>query len=256
MSEGFDLAADFRSAIDPCDVFRRAIGTPDLWQQMLMEETDAWTIVNASRQVGKSETVGAIAARRALYFPESLILVTAPSLRQSQELYLKIRTTLRKVDRTAEVRDESSTRIGLRNGSRIVCLPGSEKTIRSFSAVDLILADEAARLDPEVIPALSPMLATKPHARLILLSTPWVKAGSFYDLWTERNDFLKVLVPWYRCPRITPEFIEKERRRMSPFQFAREYECTFGDAEDGAFAEEKIAGAVTSEISALDLGTI
>jgi hypothetical protein len=45
------------------------------------------------------------------------------------------------------------------NGSRIVGLPGSEGTIRGFSAVSLLLVDEASRVPDELYLAVRPMLA-------------------------------------------------------------------------------------------------
>ena len=47
----------------------------------------------------------------------------------------------------------------LPNGSRIVGLPGTEATVRGFSAVSLMLIDEAARVADEMYKALRPMLA-------------------------------------------------------------------------------------------------
>jgi hypothetical protein len=45
------------------------------------------------------------------------------------------------------------------NGSRIVGLPGIEVTVRGFSAVSLLLIDEASRVDDAMYKALHPMLA-------------------------------------------------------------------------------------------------
>ena len=45
------------------------------------------------------------------------------------------------------------------NGSRIVGLPGAEGTVRGFSAVSLLLIDEASRVEDAMYKALRPMLA-------------------------------------------------------------------------------------------------
>ncbi len=57
----------------------------------------------------------------------------------------------------------------LENGSRIVSLPGTEGTIRSYSAVRLLLVDEASRVDDDTIAAVRPMLAVS-GGQLIALS--------------------------------------------------------------------------------------
>ena len=49
--------------------------------------------------------------------------------------------------------------LALPNGSRIVGLPGNEATVRGFSAVSLLLVDEAARVSDDLYLAIRPMLA-------------------------------------------------------------------------------------------------
>ena len=70
----------------------------------------------------------------------------------------------------------------LPNGSRIVGLPGNEATVRGFSAVSLLLVDEAARVSDELYMAIRPMLAVSGGA-LWLMSTPFGKRGFFYETW-------------------------------------------------------------------------
>ena len=68
------------------------------------------------------------------------------------------------------------------NGSRIVGLPGSEATIRGFSAVSLLLVDEAARVSDDLYKAIRPMLAVS-GGSLWLMSTPFGRRGFFWDAW-------------------------------------------------------------------------
>jgi hypothetical protein len=51
------------------------------------------------------------------------------------------------------------TKLELANGSRILSLPGSERTVRGYAAADLVVIDEATRVDDELISAVRPMLA-------------------------------------------------------------------------------------------------
>ncbi len=62
--------------------------------------------------------------------------------------------------------------------SRIVGLPGNEETIRGFSAVSLLLVDEASRVPDDLYLALRPMLAVSGGA-MWLMSTPCGKQGFF-----------------------------------------------------------------------------
>ena len=54
---------------------------------------------------------------------------------------------------------DNAISLQLPNGSRIVGLPGKEATVRGFSAVSLLLIDEAARVEDAMYKALRPMLA-------------------------------------------------------------------------------------------------
>ena len=99
----------------------------------------------------------------------------------------------------------------LPNGSRIVGLPGNEATIRGFSAVSLLLVDEAARVSDDLYLAVRPMLAVSDGA-LWLMSTPFGKRGFFYEAWAHggRNGSGS-RAPATECPRIRREFLEEER---------------------------------------------
>src|ERR1700688_2334143 len=82
-----------------------------------------------------------------------------------------------------EAQAESSLRIELGNGSRIIALPGLENTIRGFAGVKLLVIDEASRVADDLYRAVRPMLAVS-NGRMICLTTPWGKRGFFHDVWT------------------------------------------------------------------------
>ena len=69
-------------------------------------------------------------------------------------------------------------RHGIINGSRIEALPGSEKTIRGFSGVGLLILDEAARVDDALYYAVRPMLAVS-GGSLMMLTTPTAREACF-----------------------------------------------------------------------------
>jgi len=135
----------------------------------------------------------------------------------------------------------------LANGSRIEALPGSERTIRGFSGVDLLVVDEAARVDDGLVYAVKPMLAVS-GGRLLMLSTPYGKRGVFHEEWTQGDDWERFEVPASECPRIPPEFLEAERRSMPAWWFAQEYECQFMETEDQVFSHEMITNARADEL--------
>src|SRR5918992_1313426 len=204
------LAEDLKLALDRA-AFARALGLqPDGWQEELLPSTSDRVLLNCSRQSGKSTMTAVIALHRALYHPGSLILCLAPALRQSQELFAKIASFYRNLGRPVSPQGERKLSLELENESRIVTLPGTEKTIRGFSGVGLLLVDEAARVDDELYFAVRPMLAVSGGA-LMMLTTPYGKRGVFYEEWTGGAGWERYEVPAAECPRIPPEFLEEER---------------------------------------------
>jgi hypothetical protein len=183
-----------------------------------------------------------LALHRALYHPDSLILCLAPALRQSQELFSKIAGFYRDLGRPVEAQGERRLSLELENGSRIVTLPGTERTVRGFSGVDLLLLDEAARVDDGLFYAVRPMLAVSAGA-LVMLSTPYGKRGVFFEEWTSGEGWQRYEVPATECPRISPAFLEAERRSMPEWWFAQEYGCEFRETEDQLFSHDMIEAA-------------
>ena len=122
------LAEDLKLALDR-RAFARALGLePDPWQEELLRSTSDRVLLNCSRQSGKSTMTAVIALHRALYHPGSLILCLAPALRQSQELFGKVLGFYRDLGRPVTPQAERKPSLEPENGSRIVTLPGSEKT--------------------------------------------------------------------------------------------------------------------------------
>ena len=174
------LAADLALAVDPAALARHVGLDPDPWQVELLRSDARQTILNCSRQSGKSTTTAVVAVHEAEYRPPALVLLLSPSLRQSQELFRKVkdvRVTLG--DDACPVAEEPALRLELVNGSRLVCLPGKEATIRGYSGVTLLVVDEASRVPDELYQAVRPMLAVS-GGRLILLSTPFGERGFFF----------------------------------------------------------------------------
>src|SRR5215204_4618536 len=196
------LRDDLRLALDRV-AFAEKLGiVPDGWQEDFLRSSADRVLLNCCRQSGKSTMTGLIALHRALYYPGSLILCLAPALRQSQELFGKVLSFYRDLGRPVSPHGERKLSLELENGSRIVTLPGSKKTIRGFSGAALLILDEAARVADELYFAVRPMLAVSGGA-LIMLSTPYGKRGVFYEEWTEGKGWERYEVPAAECPRIS-----------------------------------------------------
>jgi hypothetical protein len=245
-----ELRDDLRLALDRV-AFAQALGfDPDPWQEDLLGSSSDRVLLNCSRQSGKSTISAIIALHRALYHPGSLVLALAPALRQSQELFGKVAGFYRDLGRPVAPQGERKLSLELENGSRIITLPGSEKTIRGFSGVGLLLVDEAARVDDELYFAVRPMLAVS-GGSLMMLTTPYGKRGAFFEEWTGGHGWDRYEVPASECPRISEEFLAEERAALPAWVYRQEYECSFEETEDQVFTTDVIERAVSSEVTPL-----
>lgn len=205
-------------------------------QQVRVLATDCRRgILNCSRQWGKSTIAAAKAVHQAACHAGSLTIVVSPSARQSAELVMKAREFVGRLG--IRPKGDGSNEISLLfpNGSRIIGLPGTEATIRGFSAVALLLVDEASRVEDELYHAIRPMLAVS-NGALWLMSTPNGKSGFFYDTWTRGpGEWERISVPATDCSRIPTRHLDEERLVLGERGFRQEYMCEFGDTEAGVF---------------------
>jgi Terminase large subunit, T4likevirus-type, N-terminal len=240
------LGRDFARALDPVLLARDVGLDPDPVQTKLLTTPARKILLNCCRQWGKSTVTGLIALHEALYAAPAMIVLVSPSQPQSTELFKKIHGAWEQLPGAPESQQESLTRMELANGSRIVSLPGSEKTTRGYSAATLVIMDEASRVPDELLAAVRPMLATT-SGRFFALTTPAGKRGWFYEAWSRGEDWERVTVRGRDCPRISPAFLEEERSALGPMRFAQEYDCEFIDPETSVFASELIEQAMTDD---------
>jgi hypothetical protein len=218
--------------IDPTYGFEQAFGFPPMpWQVPYLWDTR--NVANLKgRQVGASTAAAALCIRHARHVPGSLAAIVSPSLKQSTEVKLRAKQGLERLEEVLKI--DSSTTLGLTNGSRIISLPGSAKSVRGWSAT-LLVIDEAAFLDPDTFLAVRATVAAT-GGRVIVQSTPAAPFGHFYDLYTaaEDADTAPRDAPWVRyhvssedVDTISAEFLEEERARLRVDEYAQEYQGVF-----------------------------
>jgi terminase large subunit-like protein len=260
---------------------RRQLGfEPDAAQTRVLNSTSKRVLLNCTRQWGKSTVTAAKAVHEAWTNPGSLTLVVSPSARQSGEFLRKAEGFVRRLNVKPRGDGDNEISMLLPNGSRMVGLPGREATVRGFSAVGLLLVDEASRVSDELYLSLRPMLAVS-NGTLWLMSTPFGKSGFFWETWLaasrraqgpraggalraggkedaapragSNSGWEIVRVPAEECPRIPKAFLEEERRTMGDLWFRQEYGCEFVDAVSGVFDSEAVERAVTDEVAPLEI---
>ena len=255
MDDEPDIARELRHALDPAQfAIDRLEFYPDEWQARILRATRRRVLMNCTRQAGKTTVTAILALHTAIYKPRALILLFSKAQRQSSELLSKIQQHITTMDAPPLMAKEAATELRLKNGSRIVSLPGDGDTIRGYSAPDLIVEDEAAFVMDELYEAFLPMLATSKNGRLILMSTPNGKRGHFYAAWSSGSPiWQRESITAHDVPRITTEYLEEMRSEFGPWKYKQEFECQFVEAEDQYFADDVIERAFARNPDVLPL---
>jgi hypothetical protein len=218
-------------ALDPTLILKHQGLSADPWQREFLFCQAKDVLLNCSRGAGKSRVTSALALHTALFRPRSLVLLVSRSLRQATELFRYVKDGCRALDWPHGTVKDNECQLEFANGSRIVALPGKEETIRSFQGVTLLILDEAARIPDELYSSVSPMTGVS-GGRTVCLSTPFGQRGFFWREWhNETVAWKRFRVPWHECPRLTPAFIENERRKFGALWIRQEYECSFEACE-------------------------
>jgi hypothetical protein len=164
-------------------------------------------------------------AHAAIYTPGSLGVVACPAQRQSAEMVRRVKENV--VSAGAKLKADNVYALELDNGSRVLALPGSDDSIRGLTVDTWIVADEAARLSPDLIAALRPMRARRPQTRFAMLSTAWSRNDPFWTAWASDDPTwirLKATVDMRSyAGNYDPAFLEGERRALGDAAYQREY---------------------------------
>jgi Terminase large subunit, T4likevirus-type, N-terminal len=240
------LASDLSLALDPVLLSRRVGLDPEEWQAEVLRSASRRVLLNCARQSGKSTITALKALHVAVFEPDSLVLLRSPTLVQSQELFRKAVGFFRALGRPVGTEAETTQTLELTNGSRIVSLSGSEDRGRGYSAVRLLVVDEAARVEDAAFFSDRPMLHAERGA-IWLLSTPYGARGFFHDAW--RSDRWQCFeVPATKVPRHTPAFLAEQQASMGEWWYRQEYGCVFLDAVTSAFDSSSVARALRPDL--------
>lgn len=244
------MMTDLARALDPVLLARDAGIQPDPWQADLLRSTAPRVLELACRQAGKSTSTGLIGLHTAIYKPASLTLIFSPSEKQSNELLRTMNGLHGRLKGVPKLRGDSVTKMEFEHGSRVLTFPGSEKTARGMAAADLVIIDEASRIEDDLIGAILPML-TVSRGRLIALTTPKGKRGFFYEQWHGDGPWHRVKVTADMCPRLTKEALAEQLRILGPQRYSEEYGLEFRDDDEAVFPVGIIQQAFSTEVSPL-----
>ncbi|MCI0640710.1 MAG: hypothetical protein L0Y72_20010 [Gemmataceae bacterium] len=229
------------------ELMRKLGFEPDPWQVEVLESQHPQLLLNCCRQAGKSTVVAVLALVHALFNANFRVLILSRSHRQSKELLRLIKLFHRMLSEQI-LKRQTAEELELMHLSRIVSMPCKEDTIRGFSHVNLLIVDEAAQVPDDVYRTVRPMLAVS-KGRIICLSTPHGRRGFFWNAWQRGGDaWARFEIPASMIPRITPEFLAKERDAIGESWFRQEYCCSFEALEGVVYPD--FARCVVDELPA------
>ena len=206
------------------------------------------------RQSGKTTCAAGFLLWRAMFKPDSTILVASYQQSSASEIMQRIRFAYEEFPDflRAGVLEYNKGTITFDNGSRIISSATTEKTGRGY-ALSLIYLDEFAfvdqRLAKEFWTSLSPTLST--GGDCIITSTPNAFDDQFATIWQGANDvydsfgnlrpdglgangFKAYSIDWQDVPRSksTEEFEREMREQIGDERWMREFECQFISFEE------------------------
>ncbi|EAP83966.1 terminase family protein [Sulfitobacter sp. EE-36] len=241
-------------SLDPVERFRLAIGEPDAWQVDLLRsdprsnEADRMILALSGRQSGKSTTAGGLGYDD--FSRGKTVILTAPSLRQSTELFRRILEYKNTDPFCPPIVRQTQTELEAhpRHGGRIIVVPATDQA-RGMTA-DTIIADEACFLDDDALTAFFPM--RKETGRIFLLSTPNMRQGYFYETWTSAKRVRRITARSIDIPRRKAQ-VEFDKATMSEATFRREHLCEFIGAGTPLVSWEALEKASNPNVKALEL---
>ena len=211
--------------------------TADPIQAAILDSVDPHLLLLCTRQFGKTTLTALKALHFALRHPATLTVVASPTARRSGEWIRTLRGFLELLDlplRRDGIHPYSAV---LPNRSRLIGLPGSIHNNRGYAA-HLLIIDEAAFVDDALYRVLTACQAATNGAQW-LISSAGPAAGFFYDQWNNQQ------VPWRRfcvtaaeCPRISPQFLARERHLIGDAAFEQEFFCRFQSPPESPITRE------------------
>ena len=248
------VAASFAPPVEPMTAVEMAarLGLNlDDWQFDALCTDARQLLLNIHRQGGKSLVMALLGLHAILSAPNTLVLMISPTERQSGLLFREMLGFYRRLGAPIPALITNRLSLELADGSAVFALPGSETNIRGFSAVTLILADEAARIPDALMGAVRPMIAIT-NGRLIAASTPAGCRGWWHSAWRDGGpDWRRFEVRADACPRISAGFLAAEQRALPRLVYQAEYENAFVETEDAVFGFADIQAALTSGLTGI-----
>lgn len=234
--------------------------TLDQWQKNYCFDPDPNrdNFLLCGRQVGKTTAMAIRAVELAVnhYKEGECILINSITEKQGYHMLAKAKAYAEecyrsKIDKTKDNKP-TKHRLIFKNGAAILCYAAGEsgEGLRGFT-IKKLMPDEGSRMSEEYFIATLPMMSIV-KGSMDIASTPAGKlhkdgSEKFFYKCSKDPDFNKIYVSGEDCPRHTPEFLEKAKKRLSKLGYAEEYLAVFTDELKRLFDEDLIKKICTGK---------
>ena len=186
-------------------------------------------ILSAGRGAGKTQVVSwivswSIACLPDIYGKYSAVILGG-SAEQSKIMYgyFKQQIFMTKYLEQRLISDPTKSETEFKSGF-VKALTASERSVRGPHP-ELLILDEVAAADDEIIRSALPMISGSAHGRVIMLSTPHKMFGLFQEYWENAQLFeYEKFGPWplTNCHHIDQQWVERMRTQYTPQKFSVE----------------------------------
>lgn len=185
------------------------LGLRDYQEEILKAFVEnRYTILMASRQLGKTVTSAIYMLWYLLFNAEKTALVVADNFTTTRELLDKFRIGLDNLPFFMKpgIKNINTGSIKFDNDSRIVGRTTTKKSGIGLS-VNLLYMDEFAHIDDSNLDsfykAILPTITADPNSKVIITSTPNGK-NKFYEIWSDaiegKSEYVPIRVDWWQVP--------------------------------------------------------
>lgn len=211
-------------------------------------------VIKSPRQRGKTALCVVELVQMALKHAGSASYVFEPTLGLARKVFKSVEKALAPTGMLT-IDNAQLLELGLSNGS-LISFRSTEQRSRGLTVTGLLVLDEDAYLDEEVIFELLPLVNVH-KAPILICSTPFVKEGHFFDMYQlglSGNNPLVKTFDWSKYPT-PPEFLSPEQAKlykqtMSPQKYRTEIDGEF--LEDGGLLFSGLDNCILDEEAELD----
>jgi hypothetical protein len=235
-NEILEFAEKYAFAFDPRKNGYSKINLFDYQKKLLQQlETQKFTIIKKSRQVGLDVALAIYVSNFALKNPGKQILVISCNIDEALCFLNKVKAIL--LNAQAAILNMNQKNIYLRNKSTIT-VTGCSNNAGKGSRYDFIYMNEF-EFNPNgksVYESLFSTISCASESKMIISSTPRYKGSFFYKLWNnarkKESDFKRINITWKDVPNRDEEWYKKECLMLGNFPGAITTEL------DGNFIEK------------------